>query len=117
MVIKIRKELYSRQSVFKAAYHFTDRCYLFVDADETSYMITITPKDGYEDVLLQEQFQNELIAQAAREEVARSTKTIRELILGRAFASTIVEEEPAETEETADEDDPDLFEDWYQRGK
>ena len=114
MQITISKELYSRQVLLKAAYHFTDNYYVFLDSDKERYIVEITPKldNGTEEVSVKE-FSNELIAQAARESVFQETEEIRKLILGRAFASTIIEERPKaeETEETSEDDS--LFEDWY----
>ena len=46
MQLKIKKELYSRQVVLKAAYHFTDKYYLYLDSTQDDYIISFKPQKG-----------------------------------------------------------------------
>lgn len=84
------KELYSRTALIKAAFHYTDRAYVHLDCDDSSYTVDIVQKPGCTPVDLRE-FDNTLLAQLAREEVYQKTKEIRKIALARAMASSIVE--------------------------
>lgn len=84
------KELYSRTALIKAAFHYTDRAYVHLDCDDSSYTVDIVQKPGCTPVDLHE-FDNTLLAQLAREEVYQKTKEIRKIALARAMASSIVE--------------------------
>ena len=84
------KELYSRTALIKAAFHYTDRAYVHLDCDDSSYTVDIVQKPGCTPVDLRE-FDNTLLAQLAREEVYQKTKEIRKIALARAMASSIIE--------------------------
>lgn len=84
------KELYSHTALIKAAFHYTDRAYVHLDCDDSSYTVDIVQKPGCTPVDLHE-FDNTLLAQLAREEVYQKTKEIRKIALARAMASSIVE--------------------------
>lgn len=114
MQLRIKKELYSKQVVLKAAYHFTDEYYVYLDCTDNEYIVLVKPKkENGESELATDEFSNELIAQAARESIFLQSEDIRKLILGRAFASTVIEENSADFEDADSEDDESLFEDWY----
>ena len=76
------KELYSRTALIKAAFHYTDRAYVHLDCDDSSYTVDIVQKP---------EFDNTLLAQLAREEVYQKTKEIRKIALARAMASSVIE--------------------------
>lgn len=84
------KELYSRTALIKAAFHYTDRAYVHLDCDDSSYTVDIVQKPGCTPVDLRE-FDNTLLAQLAREEVYLKTKEIRKIALARAMASSVIE--------------------------
>lgn len=112
--LSFHRELYSKAALLKAAYHFTDRFYVYLDQDDTKYSIELTAKPGADEKSVDKEFSNEILAQATREEILRQTSNIRELILGRAFGSTITEK-PQEYEDEPDrESSPEIFMDWYQ---
>lgn len=70
------KAFYSKEVILKAAYAFTDRLYIHLDADETHYkvqLISKSEKDKNEEELYAE-FENELIAQETRRMIAEQTK-------------------------------------------
>lgn len=108
------KSLYSKAALLKAAYHFTNRFYVYLDMDDANYLVELTAKDGIDDRFVQEEFSNEILAQSTREEILRQTSNIRELILGRAFGSTIIDTDLEETADTpAAEQTDEIFKDWY----
>ena len=85
------KELYSKEVILKAAYAFTDRLYIHLDADATYYKVQLISKEeNKNEKKLYAEFENELIAQETRRVIAEQTKNIREMIIARALSSTIV---------------------------
>lgn len=124
MKISYKKEIYSKRALLKAAYHFTDRYYVHLDADNEYYYVELSAKESIENIDIEQDFKNEMLAQATREAILEKTSDLRELILARAFASTIIEDSEisgaekvtAEHDENNyDEDvaDDSIFEDWY----
>lgn len=115
--LKYNRELYSKTALIKAAYNFTDRAYLHLDADKSYYYVSISTKDGQQEVTNQE-FENEILAQSARHEIYLQTKNIRELMLARAVATSVVapREEAAKTdsENTHAFSEDEILKDWFE---
>ena len=114
--MKFRKELYPKIVVLKAAYNFTDRAYLHLDADDSYYYVDLTEKAG--ENITENEFENEMLAQSVRHEIYLQTKTIRELLLARAMATTVItDREMAEEQITGAEDngfeESDILKDWF----
>lgn len=118
MKLTVNKALHSRYALLKAAYHFTDEYYVLLDQDETSYYIDISAKDGKTPENIEGIFVNELVAQSTREAILEKTSSLRELILARAFASTIIDDKSSNdvpaSDESEGEIDKSLFKDWYE---
>jgi His-Xaa-Ser system protein HxsD len=94
VLITFDKAFYSKQALLKAAFSFTDKAYLHLSQDSNNYIIECTPKHSCLEVDLKElvgEIKNELLAQSVRQVVFGQTKNIRELILARSLASTIVD--------------------------
>ena len=90
--MKFRKELYSKIALIKAAYNFTDIAYVHLDADDCYYYVTIESKQtGLE--VSDQTFINEMLTQSVRHEVYQQTKNIRELLLARAMATSVIVDE------------------------
>lgn len=87
--LKFNRELYSKVALIKAAYNFTDVAYLHLDADSDYYYVNIIPKEGHSEIT-KENFENEILAQSVRHEVYLQTKNIRELMLARTVATSLV---------------------------
>lgn len=102
-----KKELYPKIALIKAAYSFTDRAYIHLDADEEYYSVTIETKHGAGEID-RKQFLNEMLTQSVRHMIYEQTRNIRELMLARAMATTVV----AETElgEEPDSSDNNIIE-------
>lgn len=115
MEFKYNQELYSRQALLKAAFHFTDEYYIYLDMDDQYYIVKIEKKDGSkpEDHLFG-LFTNEILNQATRESILEKTEDIRKMILGRAFASTVIEDDSLEDVQEIDTEENSLFDDWYE---
>lgn len=89
MKFQYKKEIYPKIALIKAAYHFTDVAYLHLDCNEDYYIVMIEPKEGKE--IEERDFENQILAQVARNEIYQQTKSIREIALARAMASSITE--------------------------
>lgn len=114
--LKYNRELYSKIALIKAAYNFTDRAYVHLDADENYYYISLNAKNEKEEISDAE-FENEILAQSTRHEIYLQTKNIRELMLARAVATSVVvpkdedESSDSETEQQFSEDE--ILKDWF----
>lgn len=110
-----KKELYQPSALFKAAYNFTDKAFIHLDADDENYIVDLEMKKGCE-AIPPEQFQNEILAAMVRNDISFRTKNVRELILARALASTVVNP-PQDGEEIASTTDSieDILQDWFER--
>lgn len=111
MIIEIAKDLYPKTVILKSAYTFTDRAFIYISQNDNNYIINIEGKDG--DVDYEKEFKNELLSQALRYDVVEKTKNVRELIISRALASTVIDnDEPViEYEENTIEDE--ILKDWF----
>ena len=90
--MKFCKELYSKVALIKAAYNFTDTAYVHLDADDDYYYVSIEPKQSGCGVT-ENDFINEMLTQSVRHEVYQQTKHIRELMLARAMATSVIVDE------------------------
>jgi His-Xaa-Ser system protein HxsD len=78
-------ELYLTDVVFRVAYDFTGRCFVFVTRpDATTIRVTLAPKSGDGSTLAGE-FANALIDQRLRQRVEEQTHEIRDLLVAQAF--------------------------------
>ena len=105
MRISYNKKLYSKAVLLKSAYHFTDQYYIHLDEDEKYYIVDVRAKVGNILENFNDLFNNEMLAQATREIVNKETYEIRRLMLGRAFSSTIIEENSINESNESFEDD------------
>ena len=110
---KYRKELYSKTVLIKSAYNFIDSAYIHLDADDKYYYVTFEPKEG-EKIIDEKQFVNEMLAQSVRHEVYTQTKNIRELMMARAMASSVIMTDE-KIEEDLDDDfsEEEILKDWF----
>lgn len=114
--LKYRKELYSKTALIKAAYNFTDKAYIHLDADNDYYYVTISLKQGQEEIT-EKEFENEILTQSARHEVYLQTKNIRELMLARAVATSVIAPTEEKTESNEQEEleysEEEILKDWF----
>ena len=114
MRFEFNKELYSKEALIKAAYNFTDKAYVHLDSDEEKYYVLLEMKDGAQQVK-EKDFVNEMLAQSVRHVVYKQTKEIRELLLARAFATSIVTESDFdELNESKDYSEDEILKDWFE---
>lgn len=113
MLIKYNKELYSKNVLFKTCYKFTDNAYIHLDSDENNFIVTIWPKDTKDTVDYELEFSNHIIEEVNREIVTEQTKNIRQILLARSLASTVIfDDEIAEIE--TDVNDKSAMKDWFE---
>ena len=115
--LKYNKELYSKVALIKAAYNFTDRAYVHLDADQDYYYVTISAKTENLEPS-NDEFENEMLAQSARHEIYLQTKNIRELMLARAVATSVVapkEDGEVDIDGVSDTDffEDEILKDWF----
>ena len=123
--ISVEKGIYSREVLLKTAYTFTDKIYMHLSQNEKHWIVSWKPKEN--ENIPPEIFENELIAQELRERLVEKTADIRKLILARAFASTIIEEESFLAErdpedesevfldEEKQESEEEILKDWFKK--
>lgn len=121
MRIQYDKEFYSKEALLKAAYHFTDRAYVYLGVEDGSFFVDFTAKGGtqFDKEKLENEFKNELLAQVIHQTVSKETTVLRELLVARALSSTMVDEgissdaaESSMTEDAQDELDA-IAKDWF----
>lgn len=114
MEMKFKKNLYSKVALLKAAYNFTDIAYLHLDSDENYYYVSFELKKGKTGIV-EADFENEMLTQSLRHEVYLETKNIRELMLARAVATSVIA--PEEYEEFTDDEEmyseDEILKDWF----
>lgn len=111
--------VYSKEVILRAAYAFIDRYYIHIDKEENDYIVFINAKDEDGDVNIARLFENEMISSSIRMQVFQQTHAIREILLGRAMASTMIinDDEENETEmkeeSSANNELKSILEDWF----
>ncbi len=113
-ILKFSKELYSKTSLIKAAYNFSDRAYVHLDADETHFYVSIETKDG-EKKISENEFINEMLAQSVRHEIYQQTKNIRELLVARAMATSLIVDDGIEESDSTEQEfvESEILKDWF----
>ena len=87
LLLKVDKNIYAHESVLAAAYRFAENCHVRVDSlDSSHYGILFRAKDPNVDLEFQVgEFCNELIDQQVRHDLDKSNRSIKELIIRKAF--------------------------------
>ena len=113
---KYRKDLYPKTAILKAVYHLLDRGYVHIDMDEAYYLVQIAAKPSFSEDLLKLELDNEVLAQAVRYHIYEQTHEIRDILVARAMASTIINAEPAEDFQQGSNDGLDeILIDWFDK--
>jgi His-Xaa-Ser system protein HxsD len=97
-------KIYPHGAIFKAAYTFIDRFYIYFFYSDHSLRAAFKPKSkSYDSTDIEGEFHNELLQQMLRIDIFNSTKNIRELILGRAlYHACIVDHEASNATDSND---------------
>ena len=114
----VLKAMYQPEVVLKAAYQFLDRCYIHIGEDENNWLVYLRCKEKESNEKLGESFENELLLQAVRYVTYQQTKSLREILLARAMATSMIDQktplERIEQEENSGKDSlQEILQDWY----
>ena len=114
MILKFRKSLYPKEALLKASYSFIDKAFIHLDADDEYYFVYIEGKT-YDTEVSEKEFENEMLTQSVRHEVYLETKHIRELLLARALATSVVADTDSITSDVSDDKyrEEDILKDWF----
>ena len=113
MELHFDKDIYDRRALLKAAFRFTDRCYIHLRQDEARWIVCWREKDGKRVDF--GEFENELIAQSLRLQLLEESAELRKLLLARAMASTVIQEAPVPSGEdgAAGQDESQILRGWF----
>ena len=92
MVYRFKKDLYPKEAIIKASYFFADNFFISLDSDEEYFLVTMDPKNDGIEQNVEKEILNEVLAQTNRYYISTSTKNLREIIVGRALASTMIDD-------------------------
>lgn len=129
----IDENVYCRRAIFKAAYVFIDRFYIYIFNSDQGLAVNFRPKVATDFIELNNavgDFFNELLHQMLRIQINEDTRNIRELILGRALYSSCIRHDgvttsseeyfKASSSEKKDGYEKDVYEIgkiWFDKGK
>jgi His-Xaa-Ser system protein HxsD len=89
--LSVNTAVYSKTALFKAAYWYTERCYLFLSRPldtPSTIQVEIRPKSTISQpdlIALCREFANSLIDQQVRQEVIAETGNVRDALIKKAF--------------------------------
>ncbi len=113
MKFEFSKELYSKEALIKAAYNYTDRAYVHLDVDDEKYYVSLEMKES-NDEPDEKEFVNEMLAQSVRHLIYKQTKGIRELLLARAMATSVItDSDDNEGNDEVDFSEDEILKDWF----
>jgi len=98
LILSLDAELYSRDVLYGASYVFIDRAYVLLDREDSRYVVRLRGKHKLpEDAMraMAGEFENELLAQALRERVAKANQGIIEGITALAISGATTAQLPA----------------------
>ena len=98
MLLKYNRNLYSKDALLKAAFNFTDKAYIHLSQTENEYIVDFVVKEG--NIVSEKEFDNEMIFQTMRHKVYLETADIRKIMVARAMASTIIDDEEPKPQTT-----------------
>lgn len=113
--MRFNKELYPKIALIKAAYNYTDVAYVHLDTDEKYYYVEIKSKSP-KDQVTEDDFKNEMLAQSVRHEIYMQSKNIRELLMARALATSVIADVETNEEKITDNnyDENQILKDWFE---
>ena len=91
IIAEYDSKIYEKSALIKAAYSFINEYYIHLEInDKGNYYISFTVKSEKSAPHIIERFENELLAQTVRQHVYRETKSLREIMVARAMASSMI---------------------------
>lgn len=124
IVFYLNKDMYNVKTIMKAAYNFIEDFYIllnYVNSDIEVALESKVQKNSEEMKKYKGEFYNELLRQNVRYIVAKDTKNIRELVMGRALYDTCIEYDDIEEDisENSSElkDELDILVNWFDKNE
>lgn len=117
----VLKSVYPPEIMMKTAYLFLDRAYIHLRENDDAWIVQLTSKGGELPENIGQEFENALLAESVREITYRKTHNLREIILARAMASSIIScsdvIKDVETAQEKQDDDKlsDILTDWFEK--
>jgi len=87
LLLRVNKAIYNHEAILAVAYKFTENCYIHIESLNSDYYgVYFTTKDPIKDLVFQvNNFCNELFDQQIRYNLDQSNRSIKELIIKKAF--------------------------------
>ena len=87
ILLRVDKNIHNHEAILSTAYKFTNDCHIqIISQDSNYYGVYFSPKNPNIDLYSQvNDFCNELIDQQLRYDLDKSNKSIKELIIKKAF--------------------------------
>lgn len=124
IVFYLNKDIYNIKTIMKAAYNFIEDFYIFLNYVDSNIEVVLESKEQKSSEEMKRykgEFHNELLRQNIRFIVAKDTKNIRKLVMGRALYDTCIEyDEPKEEiEENSSKlkDEFDILANWFDKNE
>jgi len=87
IIIQLDKTIYSKGSILKSCYKYTNENYIFIDTTSDKYIIYFQSKTKSKANINEKEFLNELLDQELRLQILKETQKIRDSIVSRALLS------------------------------
>jgi len=88
LLLTVSNDLYESNAILNATYKFTDKCFINIETIDKYTEIYFQQKNESVNLeIIALEFGNELIDQQVRVNTGREFKTIRELLVKKAFSS------------------------------
>lgn len=118
LCIKLDAGIYPKEALLKAAFTFINKYYIHLAIKDNQYYVTVTAKENCKlSEKIQNDFENELLSQTVRYQVFKQTHVLREILMARAMASTMIMEEDFIETVTHSQDNDENFDmilkDWF----
>lgn len=89
VIFEIDLNLFSLETIYKTAYWFTEKFYIFFFIENNFVTLEARPKDDYKSINLHGiagEFSNSLLDFHLRNKIAKETHSIRDALISKAFA-------------------------------
>ena len=88
LLLSVQNDLFEKEAILNASYKFTNKCYIYIEQNDSFTEIYFQSKDENDDLeLIALNFNNELLDQQVRLNTGREFKGIREELVRKAFST------------------------------
>jgi len=115
LTIKLSKEIYPREAIIKAANNFLNEYHIYLDTDEQYFLVEFSKKVNEPTNNILSEFKDEVLLQTTRFQIMNDTKNVRELILGRALASTVITDTDSGFVDDSSYQSDEILVDWFEK--